>query len=219
MTESASSLNRCPMHSRGEPEVPASERRPKGSGGFYRIVRQVYGNSLVALDGDEWLADRRLLQPMFSHRNIDNVTVEMIASLTEAFDAFAPRAAQGAPLAINREFKTLTMNTLARCLFGVSLSRNETGKLGPLAVEVFDAMLRRMFLLFLPSVLPLPSELALRRALRSAAPGSASASAFRSSSPSSSWPCFYNVSGHAWREAARSRCTASARRSSRRATS
>jgi cytochrome P450 len=113
----------------------------------------------------EWLADRRLLQPMFSHRNIDNITVEMIASLTDAFDAFAPRAARGA-LAINREFKTLTMNTLTRCLFGVSLTHDEAGKLGPLAVEVFDAMLRRMFLFFLPSVLPLPSELALRRALR-----------------------------------------------------
>lgn len=139
---------------------------PKGSGGFYRIVRQVYGNSLVALDGDEWLADRRLLQPMFSHRNIDNMTVEMIASLEESLDAFAPRAARGAPLAINRELKTLTMNTLTRCLFGVSLTQDEAGKLGPLAVEVFDAMLRRMFLFFLPSVLPLPSELALQRALR-----------------------------------------------------
>lgn len=234
MTESPSSLNRCPMHSGNEAErqEPAREQRPpvkakglpvlgnlpsmmtdplktlarisyrhrgavvsvpmgpiqlimpttphqvahmffdqwrrypKGSGGFYRIVRHVYGDSLVALDGDEWLADRRLLQPMFSHRNIDNITVEMIASLEDSFDAFAPLAARGAPLAINREIKTLTMNTLTRCLFGVSLSQDEAGKLGPLAVEVFDAMLRRMFLFFLPSSLPLPSELALRRSLR-----------------------------------------------------
>ena len=139
---------------------------PKGSGGFYKVVRRVYGDSLVTLDGDSWLADRRLLQPLFSHRNVDNLMAGMIESLKGGLDALALRAAQGSPLAVNRELKALTMNALIRCLFGASPSRDESEDLGTAALEVFEVMLRRMFLFFLPNTLPLPSELALRRGLR-----------------------------------------------------
>ena len=139
---------------------------PKGSGGFYKAVRRVYGDSVVTLDGDDWVADRRLLQPIFSHKNIDNITGEMIASIKDSLDALTPRAGQGSPLAINREMKTLTINAFTRCLFGVSLTEGEIENLGTLAAEIFEVMLKRMFLFFLPDVLPLPSELALRRGLR-----------------------------------------------------
>jgi cytochrome P450 len=140
---------------------------PKGSsGGFYRPIRRIFGDSVVTLDGDDWLADRRLLQPIFSQKNLDNLTEEMIAIVKESLDALTPRAAQGSPLAINREMKTLAINVLTKCIFGVSLTKDENGNLGTLATEIFVLTLKRMFLFFLPDVLPLPSELALRRGLR-----------------------------------------------------
>ena len=139
---------------------------PKGSDGFYKPIRRVFGDSVVTRDGDEWLADRRLLQPIFSQSNLDNLTGEMIASIKDSLDALTPRAAQGSPLPINREMKTLTINVLTRCILGVSLTKDENGNLGTLATEIFDMMLKRIFLFFLPGALPLPGQLALRRGMR-----------------------------------------------------
>lgn len=141
-------------------------RYPKGQGGMYKVLRRVFGDSLATLDGDAWIADRRLLQPLFSRKNLDGLAGEMIAATEHSLDALAPRVARGEPLALNREMAVLSENVVLRALFGIALDHAEATELRAALMQAVDAMMKRLFLYFLPAALPLPGELALRRGLR-----------------------------------------------------
>ena len=139
---------------------------PKGRGGMWKQIRRLFGDSLVTLDGESWVKDRRLLQPIFSRQNLDALAGEMIESITASLDALEPRARQGAPLAINKEMATLTEDVVLRALFGVTLDRAEAEELRASLMQAFEVTMKQLFLFFLPRQIPLPGELAFRRGLR-----------------------------------------------------
>ena len=89
----------------------------------YRVMTQVMGNGLVSNDGPHWAKQRRLMQPLFSHRNVngfDGTINALTSSLMSHWDA---RACDEI-VWIDREMLRLTFRIVGATLFGADIERH-----------------------------------------------------------------------------------------------
>ncbi|MFO0604637.1 MAG: cytochrome P450 [Polyangiales bacterium] len=142
------------------------KRFPKGEGGMWRQIRRLFGDGLVTVDGDAWVKNRRLLNPLFSRPNLEALADEMNASIAASLDDLEARCAGGRPVDLSRETARLTEHSLLRTIFGVNLAREREDELRDALMGAFAATMERMILFFVPDAVPLPGEVALRRGVR-----------------------------------------------------
>ena len=127
-----------------------------------RVLRTVDGDGLVTSEGELWSLQRRLVQPAFDSQRLDRyaqVTVECTRKLTDGW-----RSATTVEIA--REMTNLTLEVIAKSLFGVELA----GKAATLrdAVRVVSQVFMQEVSAPVPAPdwMPLPSKRRKRRALR-----------------------------------------------------
>ena len=97
----------------------------------YGTARTVLGNGLVTAEGEEWMRERRLMQPAFNRSHLETLLPLMASATQEALDDWGGRTAQGQPLDMAREFMLLTQTIIVRTMFSVDL--------GEQAVEIASA--------------------------------------------------------------------------------
>lgn len=83
----------------------------------YRVIAQTMGKGLVTNDGPDWVRQRRLMQPMFSARNVNAFDAPINALTTARMEDWQQRHGDG-PLWIEREMADLTFQIVAATLFG-----------------------------------------------------------------------------------------------------
>ncbi|MFI9502897.1 cytochrome P450 [Nocardia sp. NPDC052566] len=102
----------------------------------YDMLAVAFGRGLVtALDDDRWQRNRRLVQPVFGRRNIDKFAGPMTEAAGDAVDRIARLAGDGAPVDINYEMNRLTLDIIARTMFGTDLA-------GPMSQVRLSELLR-----------------------------------------------------------------------------
>lgn len=85
----------------------------------YDLLAVAFGRGLVTDLNDElWQRNRRLVQPLFSKRQIDALTPQMVAAAV----ATAQRWQPGVAVDVAAEMNHLTMDIIARTMFGVDLT-------------------------------------------------------------------------------------------------
>ncbi len=119
-------------------------------------------DGLLQSDGDQWLRQRRTMQPAF--------TVERIQSYADAMAGYAERTADrwsdGEEVALNRAFSNLTLRILAKALFDVEVDPSAEDAVIPRAARAVDDRTDATSLTtFLPQWLPTPSNRRYERAL------------------------------------------------------
>ncbi len=128
-----------------------SFRRPQL---LVRPLAKIDGQGLVLSEGDLWLRQRRLLQPAFSTKRFDGyarVTVEYTRRMLDRWTA-------GAALDIDDEMTRLTLEIIAKTLFGVEVS-GRAARLGEAVRVISESYVREAgYPLHLPDWLPLPSK-------------------------------------------------------------
>ncbi|MFD7442548.1 cytochrome P450 [Streptomyces sp. NPDC059909] len=86
---------------------------------FYQEVRESFGNGLLTSQDEDYLRQRRLVQPLFTRRRVDGyakaVTDETTALLADW------RSAPGATVDVVDEMTRLTLRAVARILFGTDV--------------------------------------------------------------------------------------------------
>ncbi|MFF4954032.1 cytochrome P450 [Streptomyces chattanoogensis] len=83
---------------------------------FYEEVRQTFGNGLLTSQDDDYLRQRRLVQPLFTKRRVDGCAT---AVTTEAGAVAARwRTAAGGTVDLVPEMNRLALCTVSRILFG-----------------------------------------------------------------------------------------------------
>ncbi len=127
-----------------------------------RMNPLVLGNGLLTSEGDFWLKQRRLIQPVFNRSRIASYAPAM----TQAAQRVVADWQDGQPRDMLAEMMRLTLMIAARTLFGA-----EVGKETRQVVEALDFLqdnFLRRFNSFLsaPLWLPTPTNLRLRRAVR-----------------------------------------------------
>jgi cytochrome P450 len=96
--------------------VRNQDRYPKAFS--YRPLKAVLGDGLLTSEGETWQRHRHLVQPVFSHRHIQEFG-SVIADVTRARAGDWPI---GTSMDVGAEMRSLTMALIGQILFGVDLA-------------------------------------------------------------------------------------------------
>ena len=130
----------------------------------YRVMSEVMGNGLVTSDGPLWARQRKLMQPVFSHRNVagfDATINELTSSLMSRWDT----RTGGEIVWLDREMAALTFRITGATLFGADIERHaaevaEILEIINLRPQELRGLLTRV------SWIPTPHNLKWKRALK-----------------------------------------------------
>jgi cytochrome P450 len=86
---------------------------------FYEVVRELLGNGLLTSQDDEYLRQRRLVQPLFTRRQVDQYASAMCEEVRAMLDRWSEVPASTVDLA--PENNRLTLQVVARILFGTDV--------------------------------------------------------------------------------------------------
>ena len=130
----------------------------------YRVMSGVMGDGLVTNDGPLWARQRKLMQPVFSHRNVAGFG-ETINGLTSSLMRRWDMRIGGEIVWIDREMAELAFRIAGATLFGADIRRH-AGEVAEI-VEITNVRpqeLRGLMTLF--SWIPTPYNLKWKRALK-----------------------------------------------------
>ncbi|MGW2562465.1 cytochrome P450 [Streptomyces sp. NPDC001514] len=104
----------------GAQQVLASESANfRKDNAFYQEVRESFGNGLLTSQDEDYLRQRRLVQPLFTRRRVDGYA-QAVTDETAALLA-TWRTAPGATVDVVDEMTRLTLRAVARILFGTDV--------------------------------------------------------------------------------------------------
>ncbi|MBW8739750.1 MAG: cytochrome P450 [Streptomyces turgidiscabies] len=84
---------------------------------FYEEIRQTGGNGLLTSQDDDYLRQRRLIQPLFTKKRVDSYAT----AITHEAEATAARWRSRAEVDVVQEMDRLALRTVARVLFGTDV--------------------------------------------------------------------------------------------------
>lgn len=128
----------------------------------YRAMRRVFGNGLLTSEGEFWRRQRRLAQPAFHRERIAAYSRLMVA----ATERMLERWQDGQTLDVHEEMMRLTLEIVAKALFGAEVEgqAQDVGRALNVAMEQFLSRVSTGFLI--PEFLPTPGNLRFARAMR-----------------------------------------------------
>jgi cytochrome P450 len=89
----------------------------------YDLLAVAFGRGLVTDLNDElWQRNRRLVQPLFAKRQVDSLAPQMTAAAVAAAGRWQAHAQAGRPIDVAAEMNYLTMDIIARTMFGIDLN-------------------------------------------------------------------------------------------------
>lgn len=126
----------------------------------------ITGAGLLTSNGDAWLRQRRLMQPVFNAQRLLAYT-DLIGTATDRMlDGWQARAADGAPIDVASEMTRLTCTIIARVLLGADLSA-DIDEVERSTTIVMEHTWRRLERIVDPPLwLPTPGNLRFRAAKR-----------------------------------------------------
>ena len=126
----------------------------------YRALSKVLGHGLLTSEGEEWRAQRKMLQPAFRRENI----LSYAPVMSDCASRMMSRWRDGETRDLHQEMMALTRDIVARALFGadVSSSTARVGSALETAMKQFTRIAGWAFLL--PDGFPVPGTRRMRRA-------------------------------------------------------
>lgn len=135
--------------------------RNYGKGAMWEAPRRLLGNGLVTAEGDTWVRNRRLVQPLFVPKHLASLVETMGGAALEVITDLEARKGSNVDVAV--EMTRLIQCVFLRSMFGGALSGEDADTIGKTIVDALAAINLRAFLHFLPKWFPLPGERALVR--------------------------------------------------------
>src|SRR5690606_13977807 len=98
---------------------------------FWRPLDDLFGGGVLGATSESQATGRRVLQPLFTRRNIDGLTGRLAEAINQAVDELEPAARAGRPVQASREMARIVNQTIVRIFFG--------GKIGPAEIAKLNA--------------------------------------------------------------------------------
>ena len=91
-------------------------------GRLFRRADFLFGNGLVLNDGPSWQHQRRIMQPGFHASRLTQAVPAMVTTIEDMLERWEPSAQDGAPLELESEMTTLTLDLMTTAMFNTRLS-------------------------------------------------------------------------------------------------
>jgi len=126
-----------------------------------RLNPEILGKGLLTSEGDFWLRQRRLIQPAFVRSRLAAYGPAMVAAADRVLDEWQPGEARD----VAKEMARITLDIAAKTLFDAD-AHGSAGEVSGALQYMLDSYLVRFnrFLLPVPTWLPTPRNIAVRRA-------------------------------------------------------
>jgi len=128
----------------------------------YRALRRVLGAGLLTSEGELWRRQRRLIQPAFYHERVSDYAEGMV----EYTERMLASWQDGQMRDVHADMMRLTLDIVAKTLFGTEVSREAEDVGASLHLLMRRFMKQAGYAFLLPSRIPLPTTLRIRRAVR-----------------------------------------------------
>jgi cytochrome P450 len=132
---------------------------------LWRPLQRLLGDGFLS-DGPTWEMHRRLVQPMFSAKNINGLLDTMSDAIADAVDELDRYARSGEPVDACAALTRVVHRAVIRVFFGSKLSTEEADRLGPAIETAFTSLGYRLLLPFVPEAVRLPGDRAFLGAVR-----------------------------------------------------
>jgi cytochrome P450 len=132
----------------------------------YHRLGVLIGHGLITADGARWQAHRSLAQPAFQRRQLESVAAASLRAADRIGDAWRARAAEGRRTDVHRDMMSAALEVAAAVLFGAEIHTEAEAVGQALDIALAETARRVYALLPLPTFVPSPANLRLRRALR-----------------------------------------------------
>lgn len=87
----------------------------------YQEVRTLLGNGLLTSEGDTWRRQKRLVQPLFTHKRVAAYVPMMAGEAGDLIHRWEPGAAAGQPVDLHTEMTRITLRVVGRAVFGADV--------------------------------------------------------------------------------------------------
>jgi cytochrome P450 len=125
-----------------------------------QVLAQWNGQSVLITEGDEWLRQRRMVQPAFHPRRFERYAACMVARTRDRLDRWLKtiETKGGIETGIGKEMTDLTLEIIAKTMFDAEISA-ETSDLGRAVAILSEIAVKEMESPWtLPDWLPLPEK-------------------------------------------------------------
>ena len=132
-------------------------------GGMFKATRPLLGHGLLTSDGNFWLHQRRMMQPLFQPANLVALTNLMIEVVEREVTLLLTHGS--AIIDMEVEMNVMSQRVILETMLGRGIARSETDRLNDELQHALEGLNRRMFLSFLPDRFPLPGDSRYRTAI------------------------------------------------------
>jgi cytochrome P450 len=84
----------------------------------YFEIRELLGNGLLTSQGEQWKRQKRLVQPLFTHKRVAGYVPMMAEEGETVVQRWSAAQRKGDDVDLNREMTRVTLNVVGRALFG-----------------------------------------------------------------------------------------------------
>jgi cytochrome P450 len=134
-------------------------------GEMFDFVREVV-DGLLTLEGQSWLHQRRMMQPIFHRQHISEFGPQITEATLRMLNRWQPRALSGKELELTHEMTHLTMQIVTRALFGSAVV-DEQNRISQAIATVLNHISFRYDVPFYPTLkVPTLHNLRVRSAIR-----------------------------------------------------
>jgi cytochrome P450 len=114
----------CVFHPDGVKAVLAGSRERYSKGNrFYKQIAQAFGWGLLTSEGELWQRQRRLVQPLFTRKQIATYSELMVDEATAVAERWDRVARNGGDVDANAEMVRLALRVVGRTIFGDDVAR------------------------------------------------------------------------------------------------
>jgi cytochrome P450 len=141
--------------------VLVANHRNYSKGEIQAREASLFGNGLLLSEGDFWRSQRRIMQPAFQRRRVEQYAAIMTTATERMLDGWR----DGSTRDIHHDMMTLTLEVVVEVLFGADVHDRAHRLARAFAVvgEHFQVVYDRTF--FVPEWIPIPGNRRYRRAL------------------------------------------------------
>lgn len=144
---------------------PESVAQVFGAGGdryvkgrMNRRLAPVLGNSIPISEGPTWRRNRKLMNPMFGRKQLDDLTSTVADAVEERVSGWEPWADTDEAVDLDPPFGAVTMNVLLKAMFGTAAAKDDVDRTVADFRDIGRYMAGLLMTVWAPDGLPVPGR-------------------------------------------------------------